>query len=430
MSLGVPMLLAGDEFGHSQGGNNNAYCQDNDISWLDWQNLRPEDEALREFVRFLVHLRRQHRVFSRPRFFRGEVVSEAGLKDITWVTPAGIEATGEDWGNQVAQSLGYVLGGAAGEFFTRGGQRDIDESFLVMMNAYHGDLDFHFPRLSTPLLWEALVDTVEPTGLAKDGRLWKPGESYPLRGHSFALFINRAPADAPIATAQSVGAFAESGDFTGATAHLDHLAELGMTAIELMPIAEFPGRWNWGYDGAQWFAPSSHYGRPEELKALIDTCHGRGIAVLLDVVYNHFGPEGNYLHAIAPDFFTERHHTPWGAAINYAGPRRRAVRDFVLHNALYWLEEFHFDGLRFDAVHAIFDDSVPDIVTELAETIRRHVTEREVHLILENDHNEARRLARKYTAQWNDDVHHAVHVLATGETRGYYGDDAERPIEQ
>src|SRR5438046_3078182 len=204
LSLGVPMLLAGDEFGHSQSGNNNAYCQDNDISWLEWQDLRPEDEVLREFVRFLVHLRRQHRVFSRPRFFRGEVVSEAGLKDITCVTPVGVEATGEDWGNQAAQSLGYVLGGAAGEFFTRGGQRDIDESFLVMMNAYHGDLDFHFPRLSTPLLWEALVDTAEPTGLAKNGRLWKPGETYPLRGHSFALFINRAPADAPIATVQAV----------------------------------------------------------------------------------------------------------------------------------------------------------------------------------------------------------------------------------
>jgi glycogen operon protein len=202
LSLGVPMLLAGDEIGHTQGGNNNAYCQDNDISWLEWQNIRPEDEALHEFVRYLVHLRRQHRVFSRPRFFRGEVVSEAGLKDITWVTPDGVEVTGEYWGNQNALSLGYVLGGAAGEFFTRGGQRDIDESFLVMMNAYYGDLDFRFPRLPTRLIWEALVDTAEPTGIAKDGRLWQPGESYPLRGHSFALFINRAPADAPIARAQ------------------------------------------------------------------------------------------------------------------------------------------------------------------------------------------------------------------------------------
>ena len=202
LSLGVPMLLAGDEIGHTQGGNNNAYCQDNDISWLEWQERRPEDEALREFVRYLVRLRRQHRVFSRPRFFRGEVVSEAGLKDITWVTPEGVEVTGEYWGNESALSLGYVLGGAAGEFFTRGGQRDIDESFLVMMNAYYGDLDFRFPRLPTRMVWEALVDTADPTGIAKDGRLWQPGETYPLQGHSFALFINRAPADAPIARAQ------------------------------------------------------------------------------------------------------------------------------------------------------------------------------------------------------------------------------------
>jgi len=143
-----------------------------------------------------------------------------------------------------------------------------------------------------------------------------------------------------------LGAFSERGDFTGAIAHLDHLVELGVTAIELMPIAECPGRRNWGYDGVQWFAPSARYGRPEALKALIDECHARGIAVFLDVVYNHFGPEGNYLHAIAPDFFTERHHTPWGAAINYDGPRSRPVRDFVVHNVLYWLEEFHLDGPR------------------------------------------------------------------------------------
>jgi len=227
-----------------------------------------------------------------------------------------------------------------------------------------------------------------------------------------------------------LGAFSERGDFTGAIAHLDHLVELGVTAIELMPIAECPGRRNWGYDGVQWFAPSARYGRPEELKALIDECHARGVAVFLDVVYNHFGPEGNYLHAIAPDFFTERHHTPWGAAINYDGPRSPPVRDFVVHNALYWLEEFHLDGLRLDAVHAILDESASDILTELAETVRRHITGRPVHLVLENDRNEARRLARDYAAQWNDDLHHALHVLLTGETRGYYGDYAECPIEQ
>jgi glycogen operon protein len=197
VSLGVPMVLAGDEFGRSQQGNNNAYCQDNETSWLDWQKIRPEDEALRGFVRYLTALRRQHRVFSRPRFFRGEVVSEAGLKDITWVTQAGLEATDEDWGNHVALSLGYVLCGAAGEFYTPGGQRDIDESFLVMMNAYYDDLPFHFPQLPTPMIWEALVDTAEPTGCAQGGRRWRAGESYQLRAHSFALFINRAPAAQP-----------------------------------------------------------------------------------------------------------------------------------------------------------------------------------------------------------------------------------------
>ena len=226
-----------------------------------------------------------------------------------------------------------------------------------------------------------------------------------------------------------LGAFSDRGDFIGAIEHLDHLAQLGVTAIELMPISECFGRRNWGYDGVQWYAPSRRYGRPDELKQLVDACHARGIAVLLDVVYNHFGPEGNYLHAIAPDFFTERHHTPWGAAINFDGPRSRPVRDFVVHNALYWLEEFHLDGLRLDAVHAILDESTPDILAELAQTVHRRVAGRDVHLVLENDRNEARRLGHDYTAQWNDDVHHALHVLLTGEDRGYYGDYAGRPIE-
>ena len=145
LSLGVPMLLAGDEIGRTQQGNNNAYCQDNEISWTDWEKIRPEDQEMGRFVSYLIHLRRSHRVFSRPRFLRGEVLSEAGVKDITWVTPSGREATDEDWSNPVALSLGYVLSGAAGEFFTPGGQRDIDESFLVMMNAYYGDLDFCIP---------------------------------------------------------------------------------------------------------------------------------------------------------------------------------------------------------------------------------------------------------------------------------------------
>jgi glycogen operon protein len=193
LSLGVPMLLAGDEIGRTQHGNNNAYCQDNDTSWTDWEHMRPEDEELRHFVSYLINLRRRHRVFSRPRFFRGEVLSEAGVKDITWITPAGEEAKAEDWNNPVALSLGYVLSGAAGEFYTPGGQRDIDESFLVMMNAYYGDLDFHIPQLAAPTSWEPLVDTARPNGRAEDGHTYAPGEVYRLRAHSFALFINRAP---------------------------------------------------------------------------------------------------------------------------------------------------------------------------------------------------------------------------------------------
>jgi len=230
-----------------------------------------------------------------------------------------------------------------------------------------------------------------------------------------------------------LGTFSEAGDFSGAISHLDHVRALGATAIELMPIAEFPGARGWGYDGTYIYAPSSRYGRPEDLKRLVEACHARGLAVFLDVVYNHFGPEGNYLPAIAPDFFSDRHHTPWGAAIDFSGPHSRPVRDFVIHNALYWLEEFAFDGLRFDAVHAIRDDSDPDILTELVQTVRRRVTDREIHLVLENDRNQARYLTRDaeqvapYTAQWNDDLHHALHVLTTGENIGFYGDYAAQP---
>jgi len=233
-----------------------------------------------------------------------------------------------------------------------------------------------------------------------------------------------------------VGAFTGEGTFDGVAARLDYLTDLGVTAIELMPIADFPGRRNWGYDGVLPFAPDSTYGTPDSLKALIDAAHARGLMMLLDVVYNHFGPEGNYLHLYAPDFFTDRHRTPWGAAINFDDEKSRVVRDFFVHNALYWLEEFHFDGLRLDAVHAIADDSALDILDELAAAVRDGIgRERTIHLVLENDRNEARRLTRdangsplRYTAQWNDDLHHALHTIVTGEAQGYYGDYAAAPL--
>lgn len=235
-----------------------------------------------------------------------------------------------------------------------------------------------------------------------------------------------------------VGAFTPDGSFAAAGARLPKLAALGITAIELMPVADFPGARNWGYDGVLPFAPDASYGRPEDLKALIDTAHGLGLMVLLDVVYNHFGPEGNYLHSYCPQFFNRNHQTPWGAAINFDGDAARTVRDFFIHNALYWVEEYGFDGLRLDAIHAIRDDSPVHIVNEIAHALHAGPgRERHVHLVLENDANQARFLARDASgnplhasAQWNDDVHHAFHVPLTGESDGYYADYADAPLER
>ena len=236
-----------------------------------------------------------------------------------------------------------------------------------------------------------------------------------------------------------IGTFSPAGNFAGVEERLDYLVQLGVTALEIMPVADFPGQRNWGYDGVLLFAPDTAYGRPDDFKRLIDAAHARGLMVFLDVVYNHFGPEGNYLHAYAQAFFNPRHTTPWGAAINFddQASGARTVRDFFIHNALYWLEEFHLDGLRLDAIHAICDDSSPDIVEEIAAAIHQGPgSERQVHLILENDRNQARYLQRdaqgrplQATAQWNDDIHHVLHVLASGEGDGYYADYATQPAQ-
>ncbi len=231
-----------------------------------------------------------------------------------------------------------------------------------------------------------------------------------------------------------VGTFTPEGTYAGVMQKIDYLASLGVTAIELMPLAEAPGARNWGYDGVLPFAPERRYGRPDELKRLVDAAHARGLMVFLDVVYNHFGPEGNYLHRYAPQFFSPGRATPWGPAIDFAGCR--VARDFFIRNALYWIEEFHIDGLRLDAVHAIRDESRPHFLEELAEAVHRAVPpDRHVHLVLENDDNDARYLARDeigrprlYTAQWDEDVHHALHVLLTGEQAGYYGDYSDAPL--
>jgi maltooligosyltrehalose trehalohydrolase len=235
-----------------------------------------------------------------------------------------------------------------------------------------------------------------------------------------------------------VGTFTPEGTFVGVERKLDYVAGLGVTAVELMPISDFAGRRNWGYDGVLPYAPDSSYGQPKDLKRLIDTAHAKGLMVFLDVVYNHFGPEGNYLRVYAPDFFTDRHCTPWGDGINFDGTESRTVRDYFIHNTLYWLEEYHFDGLRFDAVNAIADDSKKHILTELAESVRQKFGEEShIHLVLENEENAARYLVRDshsqpclYTAQWNDDIHHCLHVLLTSESDGYYSDYSERPLQQ
>lgn len=227
-----------------------------------------------------------------------------------------------------------------------------------------------------------------------------------------------------------VGAFTAEGTFRAAMARLDDLRDLGVTGIELMPVADFPGARNWGYDGVLLFAPDSSYGRPEDLKAFVDAAHARGICVLLDVVYNHFGPDGNYLPLYAP-LFNSAHHTPWGAAVNFDGDASQGVRRLVIENAAYWIAEFQLDGLRLDAVHAIADDSAVHILDEIARAAQRAGQGRPIHLILENEENQASRLARdadgkpqRFTAQWADDVHHALHVAASGENAGYYADYA------
>nr|WP_314073734.1 malto-oligosyltrehalose trehalohydrolase [uncultured Roseococcus sp.] len=224
-----------------------------------------------------------------------------------------------------------------------------------------------------------------------------------------------------------VGTATAEGSFEALIAKLDHFVACGITAIELMPVADFPGRRNWGYDGVLPFAPEEAYGSPAALRVLVDEAHARGLGVMLDVVYNHFGPEGNFLELYARRFFTEAHRTPWGAAIDLEQP---LVRRFFVENALMWLTEYDFDGLRFDAVHAFAPPGGDLLLAEIAEACR--AVKPEAWLVLENDHNAARWLERDasgrprfYTAQWNDDAHHALHVTATGEGSGYYADYAE-----
>ena len=225
-----------------------------------------------------------------------------------------------------------------------------------------------------------------------------------------------------------IGTFTKEGTFKSAMERLDHLKDLGVTAIQIMPLNDFPGDYGWGYDGVLPYAPDSSYGRPQDLMALVDAAHQRGISVFLDVVYNHFGPDGNYLPSYAP-LFSPKHENPWGNGLNYDDEGSKQVREFIIQNAIYWVTQFKIDGLRLDAVHAIVDDSYEHLLHELARRVREAAAERHIHLIVENEDNDSDLLARgaggkpqHFTAQWNDDIHHVLHIAATGETFGYYKD--------
>jgi maltooligosyltrehalose trehalohydrolase len=226
-----------------------------------------------------------------------------------------------------------------------------------------------------------------------------------------------------------VGTFTKEGTFEAIISCLDYLKYVGISAIELMPVSQFPGSRNWGYDGVYHFAPQNSYGGPDSLKRLVDACHRKGIAVILDVVYNHLGPEGNYLNNFGY-YFTDRYRTPWGEAVNFDGPHSDEVRKYFISNALYWTTEYHIDALRLDAIHGIFDFSARHILLELAEAVHEEAESlhRKIHVIAESDLNDVRVINPPETggfgldAQWNDDFHHALRVLLANDSNGYYED--------
>jgi maltooligosyltrehalose trehalohydrolase len=265
---------------------------------------------------------------------------------------------------------------------------------------------------------------------------WQPhgvhGPSRVIDHQAFAWTDDRwqaGPLSAAVVYELHVGTFTPAGTFEAAIERLDHLVALGVTHVELMPVPEFPGRWGWGYDGVDLYAPHHAYGGPEGLKRLVNACHARGLAVLLDVVYNHLGPAGNYLERFGP-YFTARHQTPWGPAVNLDGPGSEEVRRFFCDNALMWLRDYHLDGLRLDAVHALVDTSAVPFLEQLAAEV--HALEahlgRHLVLIAESDLNDPRVVRPPELggyglgAQWSDDFHHALHAVLTGECTGYYAD--------
>ncbi len=266
----------------------------------------------------------------------------------------------------------------------------------------------------------------DPAARAQAGHVHGPSQLVDPGARIWATDWHGRPWEEAVIYELHLGTFTPEGTFAAAAARMRELAALGITAIELMPVAQFPGRRGWGYDGVLPYAPHPAYGTPDEMKDLVETAQAAGLMVILDVVYNHFGPEGNALPQVAPEFFDPRRQTPWGAAIDYTRP---AVRSFFLDNALAWLCEYRLDGLRLDAVHEIADPSTPDLVTELRQRIDAIGFARPIHLIAEDERNRPDyREAGAVTAEWNDDWHHAIHCALTGECEGYYASFAADPV--
>ncbi|MBR0795210.1 malto-oligosyltrehalose trehalohydrolase [Bradyrhizobium jicamae] len=277
------------------------------------------------------------------------------------------------------------------------------------------------------------IDIPDPASAFQPDDVFGPGEVVDHAGFKWRATDWRGrPWHEAVILEAHVGTFTSEGTYRGMIGKLDHLVETGITALELMPLADFAGRRNWGYDGVLWYAPDSAYGRPEDLKTLIDEAHLRGLMVMLDVVYNHFGPEGNFLGRYAPGFFTDK-QTPWGSAIDYRVPE---VRAFAIESALAWLRDYRFDGLRLDAVNTIVEAGEVSVLNDLSAAAGQLAaqTGRHINLVLENSDNNASLLDAaedpprgRFRGQWNDDYHHAWRVILTGETQGYYADYQRAP---
>ena len=306
------------------------------------------------------------------------------------------------------------------------------DRLLEMRAAPRGYHELLVPQVSSGVRYKYRLDNEEfpdPVSKSQPEGVHGPSEAVEVRYPWTDQPWHGIPLEKYVIYELHVGTFSVEGTFHGVIRYLDDLVDLGVTAIEIMPVAQFPGDRNWGYDGVFLFAVQNSYGGPRGLKALVNACHERGLAVILDVVYNHLGPEGNYLQKFAP-YFTTRYKTPWGPAVNYDDAGSDEVRYYVLQNALCWITEFHIDALRLDAVHAILDHSAYHVLEELADAIHRRGTElnRRVYVIAESDLNDVRLIRCVHVggygldAQWNDDFHHSLHALLTNETHGYYKD--------